>query len=149
MVDLNEFRNFKYNPETGDIFNENGKIITSEDSRGYRRCGKMINKKWLYVKTHRLAWFLTYNEIPKIIDHKNGIKNDNRLENLRNCDNSTNQHNREAKGGSYHKRDKVWQASITINGRQKYIGIYDTEEEMYKAYLEAKKKYHKENRFTI
>ena len=69
--------------------------------------GKLINKKWnreypgvikdngyVYVRVffrgeqfrirkHRLVFFLVYHRFPKEIDHLNGIKTDNRIENLR------------------------------------------------------------------
>lgn len=148
MVNLEEFKDFKYNPETGEIFNTNGKIQINPDKSGYYRCNHKINGKWETVKAHRLAWFLYHGETPNIIDHINGVKSDNRIENLRNTNTKGNNHNRKAKGGCYHKRDKLWQASIVVDGKQKYIGSYKTEEEMYQAYLEAKEKYHGPNRFV-
>jgi hypothetical protein len=35
-----------------------------------------------------------------------------------------------------------WCAQIGVNGKQKHIGFYDTEEEARAAYLEEKKKLH-------
>src|SRR6185369_1259759 len=36
-------------------------------------------------RAHRLAWLLSYGYMPKFIDHINGIRDDNRLCNLREC----------------------------------------------------------------
>ena len=76
--------------------------------------GKLINKKWnreypgmihwtgyVYVWVyfrgerfrlwkHRLVFFLVYGRFPKEIDHINGIKTDNRIENLREVSGSEN-----------------------------------------------------------
>ena len=52
-----------------------------------------INDK-LY-KGHRLAWFYVHGAWPKDqIDHVNGKRDDNRLENLRECTNAQNSQNK-------------------------------------------------------
>jgi hypothetical protein len=40
-------------------------------------------------------------------------------------------------GYSFHKRDKVWQARITIGGKIKHLGTYNKEEDAKKAYSDA------------
>jgi len=42
------------------------------------------------TRGHRLAWFLTYGYMPKIIDHINGNKKDNILSNLQYISNIVN-----------------------------------------------------------
>ena len=80
--------------------------------------GKLINKKWNreypgviynngYVRVivffqgerfkiwkHRLVFFLVHRRFPKEIDHINGIKTDNRIENLREVSRSENEVNK-------------------------------------------------------
>lgn len=46
---------------------------------GYR----IIRIKQIDYRIHRVIWFLHYGEWPKILDHINGNKDDNRIENLR------------------------------------------------------------------
>jgi len=79
-----------------------------------------------------------------VIDHINGIRLDNRVENLRITTQQGNQHNRQtAKGYCWNNQAKKYQASIGLNGKPIYLGLYDTEEEARQAYLVAKPKYHK------
>lgn len=47
-------------------------------------------------------------------------------------------------GIAWRKRDKVWSANIRINGKQKWLGQFQTKEEAIKARLEAEFKYYKE-----
>lgn len=47
---------------------------------GYRAGGLFDVKQY----AHRIIWFMFHGEWPKVIDHENGNKLDNRIENLRN-----------------------------------------------------------------
>ncbi len=92
---------------------------------------------------HRLAW-LHYNGIePKDqIDHINMIKLDNSINNLRNATHfqnmqnvSTSKRNKSGfKGVCFHRRDKVWQASIGFNGKLHHIGSFITADQVSAAY---------------
>src|SRR5258708_29439046 len=48
------------------------------------------------------------------------------------------------KGVSLNKQSRKWQASIVVNGKQLYLGLYPSASEAYQAYCEASKKYHGE-----
>ena len=43
------------------------------------------------------------------------------------------------KGVSWHKSKGKWRACITVNGKSKHIGYFDSEEEAHEAYLNFKK----------
>jgi hypothetical protein len=83
------------------------------------------------------------------IDHRNGIHDDNRWENLRDGTKSYNlQNQRKA-----HRNNKIgllgvgkkrdgFQARIHLNGKTRYLGSFPTPELAYAAYLEAKRELH-------
>jgi hypothetical protein len=77
-----------------------------------------------------------------VIDHINRNIHDNRVENLRIVSNQQNTFNQNAKGYVHKKHINKYQANIKINQRNIYLGVYSTEEDAHKAYLEAKQNYH-------
>ena len=101
-------------------------------------------------KAHRLAWLHVYGQWPKgLIDHINGNKSDNRIDNLRdvfadgNSQNvrKPNKRNKSGFMGVIWYQNK-WRASMSVNGKSKWLGDYATPEEAHQVYLEAKRKYH-------
>lgn len=78
----------------------------------------------------------------EIIDHINNNKSDNRLINLRKCNESSNNHNRTKKEGclskyigvSYDKNRKKFRAYISKDKKNFNLGRYNTEEEAARAY---------------
>ena len=101
-------------------------------------------------KAHRLAWLYTHGEWPRgLIDHINGNKADNRICNLRNVFADGNSQNvrkpnvRNKSGfmGVIWFQNK-WRASMSVNGKSKWLGDYSTPKEAHQVYLEAKRKYH-------
>lgn len=53
--------------------------MTYRDPNGYL-CGRVFNKQ---VKAHRAIWAIAHGVFPSFIDHINGVRDDNRLANLR------------------------------------------------------------------
>jgi hypothetical protein len=103
--------------------------------------------------SHRLAFLYAYGVWPKDqIDHINGIRDDNRLCNLREATLAQNyQNQRKAQsdnktsgllGVSFDKKRKKWLAQIMIDRKNKHLGRYNTPEEAHEAYLNAKRKLH-------
>ena len=125
----------------------------SKHNKGYLCSGFYFEKnKETKILKHRLIFF-AYNHdfeifrrsrTENMIDHVDGDKSNNRIENLRIVTNQQNQFNRkQAKGYSWHKKAKKWRAQIRINGKNnKYLGFFETEEEAREAYLKAKEMYH-------
>jgi hypothetical protein len=119
-----------------------GKVAGTLHHLGYIHI--IINSK-IYM-AHRLAWFYVYGDWPKYeIDHINGIKTDNKIENLRDVTKRENQLNRKChrngvlQGASCDKRTKRWQAKIRIDGKKTHIGMFDTQQEAHLAFMKALK----------
>ena len=87
-------------------------------------------------------WDIFDSSTDNFIDHRNGNPTDNRISNLRNITHQHNNFNRKCKGYYYHKPSKKYQAKICLNGKTKYLGYFENEQDARKAYLDAKPKYH-------
>ena len=135
--------NILYNPITGNFTRKVGKNkVGSLDKDGYL-CIKVSNKTY---KAHRLAWYLHYGDWPKDqLDHINGVRDDNRIENLREVTSQQNNFNRKPnsnstsnyKGVSWCKRDKVWVSQIVVSGKNTRLGNFRSEIEAATAYDNA------------
>ncbi len=100
-------------------------------------------------KAHRLAWLYATGEWPTHeIDHRNGIRDDNRLCNLRAATKSENLQNVTQDSGnkagvvgvSPHKGR--WKVRIQHNKQGHYLGLFSTTEEAHAAYLAKKAELH-------
>lgn len=123
-----------------------GSYATGKDSGGYLRVG--ING--VRYRIHRIVWLYVYGKWPeKLIDHINGVKTDNRIENLRDASCSMNIQNvRKARSDNKNGTlgvtnvGKKWRAKININGECKHVGYFYTKELAHEAYLNAKRGIH-------
>ena len=136
------------NPETGEIYNKNRQKIGYVNGQGYIafgiRIGPRKDNKIVHLRAHQFIYYIIHNRIVDIIDHINGIKTDNRGCNLREVNPSQNICNQQnVKGAYYDKRKRKYKSSICINRKSIFLGLFDTEKEAHKAYLDAKKIYHK------
>jgi hypothetical protein len=103
-----------------------------------------VKIKGKYHALHRLIYLYHKKELPKIVDHIDRNKNNNKIENLRSVNIYESLHNRGKhkrnksgyKGVSYRQKTNNWRATIRIKGKFIEIGRYSTSELAYQAYCE-------------
>lgn len=149
----------RYEPETGLLYWKKigrgrsldlSKPAGSLNSDGYLAI--RINYKSLYV--HQIAWILSNGEWPrKDLDHKNRVRSDNRMINLREATRSENMRN-----GSHYKknssgflgvqkrqyhgmRGEKWVARIMVDRKDIYLGMFPSINEAIETRKKAEKKY--------
>lgn len=123
-----------------------GKQAGSHDMDGYIQIS-VCNKR---LKAHRLAWLWVTGDLPNgEIDHINGIKDDNRIVNLRAASRSENGQN--IRAAKRHNKSRMlgvspclnkWRATIVVGKKQIHLGVFLEKEQAHDAYVSAKRKYH-------
>lgn len=153
----------RYDPETGKLFwrwrddvpkSWNTKwagkeALTADDGEGYS-AGKIFKHRF---RAHRVIWAIVYGHWPEqSVDHINGLRSDNRIENLRKATLSENQWNKSAskrntsgfKGVTWHSVTGKWQARVSKHGDTKYLGLFTNVDDAAAAYSAAASKMHGE-----
>lgn len=101
-------------------------------------------------RAHRLAWlYMTGEHPPRMVDHKDNVRNHNWWSNLRLANNQQNGGNSKRKvfntsgykGVFWCKQKEKWCAKINPNRRQIHLGFFDVKEDAARAYAEASKMY--------
>lgn len=117
--------------------------------KGYHRL--WVKKKKRYYPAHHIVWFLEMKVMPSSqIDRINGIRTDNRIENLREVspiENSQNQrrahhHSKSGLLGVSPGYGGKWKAQIKVNKKSIRLGEFDCPMKAHQAYLDAKRIFH-------
>lgn len=101
--------------------------------------------------SHRVVYFMATGEWVPRIDHINGNRTDNRIQNLRsataadNARNRTNWRHRKLLG-AHKQAGGGWSACITADGVPHYLGSFATEEEAHARYCLAREQVEKAER---
>jgi len=142
---------FSYDPESGCItYVEDSKYHRKGDVAGFLSDGYVrLSFKGRHLKGHRVAWALFYGTWPKHeIDHKNRVRHDNRLENLREASDLENTLNRVLPnrhgiaGVNFDSRSKKNPYTARISYfdirsgkmKRKHLGCFSTAQEAHEVY---------------
>lgn len=150
---------YDYDPATG-IFKHRRRVcgrrshhpsgVGGIDAYGYHRLS--VNGR--QYKAHIIAWLFCYGEWPDgEIDHINGIRDDNRIANLRVCTHQQNQANRPMQSNNTSGAKGVcvmrlsggrvrYLARVCKDKKHRIIGHFDTLEDAAQAYADAAAKIH-------
>ena len=113
--------------------------------KGYR-CVKINKKDYKYHRVvyfiHNNGWKIHDSSTDNSIDHIDRDKLNNNIENLRVVTNQQNSWNADRKGYYLDKATGKYLARIGVDGKQKYLGMFVSEEDARDAYLIAKAEYH-------
>lgn len=144
-----------YDPETGALtwrrpwgLARVGALVGVINHHGYRVFGFRGKQR----QAHRIAWLHYHGEMPlHFIDHVNGVRDDNRICNMRNATPEQNSQNKRVPmpsnrtglmGVTLHKKTGRWQSAIGHRGTVHYLGLFDSPEAAHAAYLVAKRRLH-------
>jgi hypothetical protein len=125
-----------------------GSIVSYKEPNGYLRV-RIDGKRYT---VHQVVFCMQYGYIPKMLDHINGIKDDNRIENLRVATPSENGYNTKIKSSNttgvknvqYIKHMDKYQVRLRINKQNTVIGHFKDLELAELVAMEARHKYHGE-----
>lgn len=125
---------FEYHPD-GYLVN---KVDRGRCAKAGKRAGRGRPKSYRQVRVdgkpyreHQLVWLLFNGSMPKLVDHIDHNKYNNRIENLREISHKENiRHGSGRQAGiTNYLSTGRFIARITINDRTKHLGIFDTYEE--------------------
>lgn len=158
---------FSYDPETGKLFWKERDVswfkdgrrsaqgnadwwnkrfagkeaFTAREGAGYRSGGIF----GVVYKAHHVAWVIVHGSISGEIDHINGVKDDNRLCNLRDVTRAVNMQNKPRNANNvsgvpgvfWHTASQSWAAKI----KSVHLGIFHSFDEAVAARKAAERKY--------
>lgn len=156
MIEVDTLRELlAYSPDTGILSWRIGQghvmagsAAGGRDSYGYLR----VKVRGKFYKAHRIAWAITHGAWPVgKIDHRDGIRDNNRIANLRDVSNTTNMQNLKrahidnlsgsaVPGVCWRKRDEIFAARAKIGGVDIHIGHFATLAEAELASIEYRRK---------
>jgi hypothetical protein len=135
----------------------NGKILRPGTMNGYRMIILSKFGKTNSALVHRLVAHAFVRNTSNFIEvnHLNGIKEDNRAENLEWTNRRENASHSKLKGGSskyvgvsWKSSTNIWLANIKIKGRSIHLGYFNDELDARDAYLAALEEYNLVNKYA-
>lgn len=125
-----------------------GQLAGHVKTTGYTAV-RINNKEY---KAHRIIYLLHHGSLPDYIDHIDGNRSNNKIENLRPATINQNNWNSKRpsqntsglKGVCWNKRHKKWFARVQINGKQLFIGYFNNLSDAETAIRNARESHHGE-----
>ena len=138
--------------------NDSGRLVRLGTGKevSTRASGRHYIKIWVdgvCLQYHNVVWVCCGNSIPEgySVDHIDGDKLNNRIENLRLASSREQTYNTRSygktskyKGVDYNKASGKWFSRIMVSGKSLWLGAYPSEKAAADAYDLAATKYHKE-----
>lgn len=131
-------KRFKAGTQAGCLDKESGYVRICIDRRHH----------W----AHRLAWFYVHGVWPEHdVDHKNRVRSDNWIDNLRDVTRAFNLQNQDApaagnksgfRGIRWEKKRQRWRVELSVENRNRFIGRFTTIEAAQVARTEARQRLH-------
>lgn len=142
-----EFVDELFEYRDGDLYWKPEKAGTI-DGGGYWQTGI----KGRYFKNHRLIFLMHHGYLPDVIDHVDGDKTNNKIENLRAATRSENNCNTKipsnntsgVKGVSWVTKFKKWRVRIYVKRTMYHLGYFNSFEEAVAVSQKARIEHHKE-----
>ena len=146
---------FDYDAQTGHLIHRQnqGRAKRGERAGTLKPTGyRVISVQRRFFQSARVVWLHQYGSWPTHqVDHINHVRDDDRLENLRDVTPQQNLHNLSARrknnssgvqGVHWNTREGKWYAVIYAAGKGIFLGSYVLFEDAVLARVEGKKKYH-------
>lgn len=124
-----------------------GNVIKSKTGDGYI----VLSFQGKRTLIHRFIFYCYHGTLYPLIDHKNTIRDDNKIKNLRVATHSQNMQNMIKPssnnttgylGVSWNTKNEKYHAQINANGKVRHIGCFTCPIEAHKAYLAEKRQLH-------
>jgi hypothetical protein len=103
-------------------------------------------------KAHRIIFMMFYGYFPKQVDHIDGNRINNKIENLREANNTLNQYNSKLrkdsksgiKGVRWYPNYKKWVVDCRVNGKRHHLGYFEDLNEAKIKLTEFRQQHHGE-----
>ena len=132
-------------------FKSNGSHIQWNERYAKQVAGSIVGKyanvsiNKIRHQVHRIVFLMQHGYLPEIVDHIDGNRQNNKIENLRSATHTQNLQNSKLpkhnlsgyKNVGWHKQRKKWRAQIEINGKVKHLGLFTDEHEAHLVYQNA------------
>ena len=111
------------------------RAFTGVDGDGYL-VGRIDGRRYF---AHRVIWALYHGKWPRVIDHINQVKTDNRLCNLREVSVAQNNRNRAKQRNNTSgftgvvRRGSKWRAYVVRDSKMHHVGVFESAEDAFTA----------------